>query len=628
MPRTRKHLRTARGNPPLFGPAQDGAVAPGYNVPRGITFEQLREMANRARANGQSPLSVKNQLRAAITAGALGSAAAGALLLRAYDHVDKIFGKRSRGTDASETGTDHKRLRGATEPRTIDPDLPDYEDVSSREDDYVERTAGRIADSVGAAITMQDDEDALEQIAEQERQEAEDQGIRDVLLRMRGDTGDFEIDMRGQNRESFDDLPSGAQAKSETEPLEFGEETSSMPVRIDDDEVMEEVIREHQQAYGEGNESHAREDSGTSASVERAAIGSSGGGSGNRAPDYETRVMKIPPRFPFKQTEQAILEHHGSVCCTGLVKVADSRILRIRMNTPIDPYVNTVGTIGDAAGKPLPWTSAGQKYWGNNVLGRYLNFPGDGTRLWSNYHGYILKFQDPLFDSSLTDPKVAGLDYYFNHYNCYSVTKVEWVMRVEVPYHSFRIAYSTDNAPTETDLKNGVKSTTAEGVSTPPCQTAARVFTHYTMEGDNITSVNPPTDRPVIEMERWNNCYTDKVTVPVNGVRVIRGTWYPGKVKHNPINESDIETWTNTGSVPSSGHLEHLNIQLRERANSNSNDSFFLGANISINLKYYVQFKERKTQIQFPINGQSNPSGTVVNSLVLQNVGGLYNLPV
>ncbi len=149
-----------------------------------------------------------------------------------------------------------------------------------------------------------------------------------------------------------------------------------------------------------------------------------------------------------------------------------------------------------------------------------------------------------------------------------------------------------------------------------------RLFTHYATQGDTIPGINPPTNAHVLEMERWNNAYENKVTIPINGTRVIKGTWYPNKVKHNVLNDSDIEVWSATGAAPSSNHLEHLVIQMRERANSNSSSYTYYNANLSINLKYYVQFKELKEPIQYPKFGQVNPTNTVANSVILQGTGG------
>ena len=598
MPRLRSNKKSARYDP-LFGPAQDGNTAPGYNVPRGITFEQLRELTNRARQSGGTPISVKNQIRAVVAAAGLTSAAAGALTLRAYQYVDQAFGKRPRGSDASETNADHSRLRGVKEPRTIDPELPSYEEVSSREDEFVEETGEKFGNAVETAFTVEDDDDAMQQIAREEQKEADLQGIRNVLLSMHGDTGDFTVDASDQNRDSFDDLPSGAQVQQPLDYDPYNTQLSTMPIIEDDDEVM--------------GEPQATENN-------QVALLRRGGANAGGSMNYTTPVAKIGPSYPFHQTTDAILTHHGSIS-SHLYKIGENHYLKIRMNTYLQPYADSAGTItGQTPFTPLVSS------WGRHVLGRYCFNPGStGAIIDTNYHRDLNEFMDPLIPDTGTfaNASVAGGEYYYLHYRAYTVKKCEWTVRVEVPFHYMKGTYETDDAPNGTQVKAALVGNTEWG-NTPPCFTGARVFTHYVMSGDSpVSAVNPPTSVNVLEMERWDNTYEDKVTVPVNGVRVIRGTWYPGKVKHNPLNDSDMETWSQIGAVPSTGHLEHLILQFKERANSNSKSTFILGANISINLKYTVQFKERIPQIQYPYGVQTNPAGTAVNSLVHQNYGGL-----
>lgn len=580
MPALRREKQNVRYSP-LFGPAQQQQT---------VTLQRLRELANARRAAGDPVLSIKRQIAAVLAGSHLAAGASALLLQKAYQYVDNMFGKRPRGTDAPEERDGHSRLRGAKEARTIDPTLADYETVSSKEDDYAER----IADSFVAGNMLADEEEHDQAIVQElERQEAEDatfveNQLRHVVLDSQGQVEDegLEISVDQQNHEDdsfFNSTDSAQVTPDDLEPMPHTVENEGMDVEEPSTETSARIIGPQRASNPSG---------------------------------YTTRIASIEERFPFRQTEQAILEHHGSVSLGRLLKAGSNSVLRIRMNTFLTPYNETTGSFA-----AQPTYSYPVEAWSPQVLGRYVSFPGsDGSYMDILYHRNLGVFNDVLFPNNLAyDPKVAGQDYYNAHYRAYTVTKTEWMIRVELPYHCMK---STANqvAPTPTDVMHGLIANT-EWSNTPQCSTAARVFTHYTMTGDTISGVNPPTNANVVDMERWNNAYDNKVTVPINGVRVLRGTWYPGKVKHNPVNDADIETWTPIGSVPGQGHLEHLVVQLKERGNTNSDPSWYIGCNVSINVKYHVQFKERITEVQFPTRNQTNPAGTAVNNLVLQNVG-------
>lgn len=581
-------MPVTRRNPPLFGPPQ----AAGYNVPRGISFDELRRITDQARRRNEPILSVKNQIRAIIAAAGLTSAAAGALTMRAYQYIDQKFGKRPRDTDASEAGTEHSRLRGAKQARTIDADLPSYEDVSSREDDFVEQESNRIGDSVQAAFAMQDDE---ENAAELERQEKEDESIRNVLLKMRGD-GDFDLDVRGQHPESFDNLPSSDQVSTQDiEPHPFDQElmseTHDIPMEDSDAPAVAAMARS----------------SGATASPSSSSM-------------QVTPVARIPPSYPFHQTTEAVLEHYGGASYM-IMSGGDSGVLKIRMNTYHQPYAETSGSAADATN----YGENAASTWYRQLMGRYvMNKGSTGDIMEKLYNRKLRTIPTPLFGTgTFSDMAPSGSAYYNLHYNAYTVTKCEWMLRVEFPFHAIKGTYTTNDAPGASDVLASVTSVN-DWTTTPPSTTGARVFTHYEMTGDTITAVSPPLTASTQNMERWQNAYDNKVTVPVHGSKTIRGTWYPGKVKHNPLNDDDVQVWSTTGGVPGAGHLEHLVIQLKEIATANGkNDATgtYYMVNFNLDVKWYVQFKERKTEIQYPILNQTNLSGTAVNALVLENYG-------
>lgn len=456
--------------------------------------------------------------------------------------------------------------------------LPDYEEIEAEDgaDDFSRSTR----------VAFQD----------LENEENEDRAIRDVLLRMQGN-GDAEpfvisASEQGYESSSFYDSTDTAQAQQneQYEPLDMATTVEDTPMEITEDRAP--------------------------ASLSRIGPSLPGGSARTNPSGYTTPIAKIKPSYPFHNTVTAVMQHHGATS-TPVFKANDDRYLKIRMNTYLQPYAESAGAIGTQTSYG-PW----QSRWSDAAIGRYVTLVGNGAKLDELvFHRGVnnSQFSDKLFapNSAFTDPVVAAKTYYESHYNAYTVTKCEWTVYVEMPYHNIVSSQTNTDNPVPADVYSGIKYDSPQ-MTTPPCFTSGRVFTHYSMQGDTITGVNPPLNATVLEMERFNNAYENKVTVPVNGVRVIRGTWFPGKVKHNPVNDADIETWTPSGQVPGQGHLEHLVLQFKESANTNSSGSFVFGMNIHINLKYYVQWKELKQQIQFPLNAGTNPSGTVANSVTLQ----------
>ena len=366
MPRLRGNKKYARHDP-IFGPAQDGGVAPGFNVPRDISAADLQYRASELIRAGVNQLSIKNQIRAIVAAAGLTSAASGALLLKTYQYIDKKIGKRPRGTDASEEGDDNPRLRGTKKSRTLDPELPDYEEVSSREDEFIEKEGNAFANTVDAAFTMQDDEDVLEQIAEQENQES---AVRNVVLEPTGD-GDFTIDTRGQHQDSFDDLPSGAQATANQEPHPWDLDNSEFAVDMTDTEM-------HDISGEETTTNAAARTSASSASSHSMQV---------------TPVAKIAPSFPFHQTTEAILEHFGNMS-TVITTAGATDVLRIRMNTYHQPYSETNATISDA----VSFTTNPATTYFRQPLGRYVVNRGlTGDIIESLYNRQLRVFSASLF---------------------------------------------------------------------------------------------------------------------------------------------------------------------------------------------------------------------------------------
>lgn len=450
-----------------------------------------------------------------------------------------------------------------------------------------------------------------EEIEDQERREREeDNSIRDVLLGMRND------------------------GSPEMRPVDYGRNLPIDPANVPlpntprDRPIDNRSWNERARNQNDDQGTSGRMDAPMTDAPEMAtqAFGPanqrmSGGGRDDR---MTTPVLRMRSSYPYHNTEQVILQHHGSVSFNYLKASGEAdNALKIRMNTYVAPYTESSGVCTTVNQLQFTQVATGLS---RQVVGRYVNVAGlNGNAIDINYHRNLSIFDDPLFSDPATTPftlqKPAGADYYNNHFKAYTVTKTEWMIRVSFPYHALGGIDGTNALPDAAQIQTAIQNSHMAGQwHMPNNDAAARVFTHYTTEGGNVNPVNPPLDKTVIAMERWQNVYKDKVTVRPNQTVVLRGTWEPGMVHHNPLSDSDVDVWTATGVVPPTGHLEHLIIQLKREANTadNSSNPFRIACNVNIDLKYHVQFKEPLSEIQFPVGGQTNPANTAVNTRVLQ----------
>lgn len=489
-----------------------------------------------------------------------------------------------------------KRLRGNSDDpeelertmreydRTRDPTLPSYEDIE----------------------------------AEDERQAKEDADIRDVLLGMRSD-GSPDVRPAGGRLDRLPISPAGRPLSNRPD------DSNSFRNLNDPNEVNDFNNNRHTGgnpfARGMGDTPMAE----APAAAERSSnVMTSTARSGGFDARTVTPIANIAPSRPYHNTEQAILEYHGSASVNEVTAAAvQGNTLKIRMNTYVAPFSETVGIS----------TAVDQNAWtrptfgiSRQIVGRYASVAGNnGNVIDANFHrNFGNAFDDPLFASPATTPftgqKCSGAEYYKLHHKAYTVTKCEWTLYVHYPYHCLYGIDSTNDNPDAGQIQTAMENShMGHSTSTPGNFAKVRVFTHYTTEGGTITPINPPLNRKTIEMERWFNVYDNKETVGPNQVKVLRGTWVPGMVQHNPLSDNDVEVWSPIDVVPPSTHLEHVVIQFKRSANSSdATNDYRLCCNFSINLKYHVQFKEPITEIQYPFGGQTNPTGTSVNVRLLQ----------
>ncbi len=70
--------------------------------------------------------------------------------------------------------------------------------------------------------------------------------------------------------------------------------------------------------------------------------------------------------------------------------------------------------------------------------------------------------------------------------------------------------------------------------------------------------------------------------------------------KHKVLNETDIDTWSATGSLPTQGHCEWLNFQYKLTQWSNNTADAYPGVNCKFNAYYTVQYKDLKQSVTWP----------------------------
>lgn len=404
------------------------------------------------------------------------------------------------------------------------------------------------------------------------------------------DIREFMEDIRDQQEETKEDVTS-AEVSRDNSPNKNGLffEDVGMVHRIDEDRDGDTSMAEPSNAVAPNN-ALVR----TSAN---AGTQTSGRSRGNQA----TMPRQLKPIFPFHNTTEAILEYHFSKSMNDIPRGGDTNLnWRFRMNSYVQPLALNNNNLVNQLNYTVPVRGVSSQ-----AVGRYCFNPGiTGALIEANYHRALSALDDATI-TNYTLPEPAGADWYNALYQCYTVTKCEWTIYIDFPWHHMKGTWETDDAPNATQVAASLVGNTAWETD-PPQKFKLRAFTSYGTTGDTVTEVNHPVTQATLTMERWQNTFENKVTVPVNQTRVIKGTWYPGKVKHNPVNDADMEIWTPVANLPTTGHTEFLTFILADSANSGTLGVHKLCANVSFNFKWYVQFKDQKQQVQFPYSGQTD----------------------
>lgn len=295
------------------------------------------------------------------------------------------------------------------------------------------------------------------------------------------------------------------------------------------------------------------------------------------ATQNDTRIDPIPPSHPFHDTTTAILNFRGALSSNDITQDADFNgptYFKIRMNTPVTPFAETTAYVAQVAfNEPVQGLSL-------THVGRYASKDDTGPDSEKLVHRPLLSHVMPIV---LASAEPSMLAYYEKLYEAYTVLKVDWKITCEVPCHI--------------QQSDGAVLMAAHHNPTFPGKAAVHNFISYEVTGDSISPNYYSKGLNVGNMVKLIG-FSEEGIVDVNDSRVFTGTWYPGKIKHNVLNDSDIDTWTATGSAPSSGHLEHLIVH--PKASLATNTLANICANYYIELYYTVQYKNLDSRVKFP----------------------------
>ncbi len=290
-----------------------------------------------------------------------------------------------------------------------------------------------------------------------------------------------------------------------------------------------------------------------SGDVEMSLARSGGGGVGN-APSKETPISQYPSlTYGLQNTHTTIIPwrtwysvaqpDHGSPIQTNF-----------RMNSVYDMMITTLDTLSSGL------TPAGK--------GAYIR-PLDGSG--ANAAGSTF----PVTPSAGTTTGERGQwrNYFAEIYEYYTVLGCEWKVTVFNP-------------------------STARGAG-------VRCGVQYDSYSDTATNVGNvmPTGANLSEAlaftgMQWHNCTEMGDTGYTNGITQFSGTYKPGMVNRNIVNDGDVKTWTATGSTtPNLKDILTLNWWQDELSTVPSTR---LGVNVKVELKYIVQFKDLKVQARYP----------------------------
>jgi len=319
--------------------------------------------------------------------------------------------------------------------------------------------------------------------------------------------------------------------------------------------------------------------------AQRQAIGPGG----SNAPSKETPISPYPSlSYGLQETHTTILPWSGWLSVVNLTKTTPAQ-LAIRMNTPYDFLSLTT--------QPTP---GNRELWASKGFGV--------TMVGSRGENVNQTFPKELAaNSTATTERPQWLHYWAQIYQRYTVLGCEW----EVIVHN----------PTEHTEYMQYAATTA-GVGPPELVTAPAVTMVKATNGDLLCGVQ--YDSYSDTEAASGNIMPKTLYAEVLGFKniqwyriedrgkttIISGKCYPGMIKRNIVNDGDVKTWSATnstdGTIPTLPNLKELltlNFWAHPLGNTEASSgpqAMSYAANMQINVKYIVQFKDLREQARYP----------------------------
>ena len=133
----------------------------------------------------------------------------------------------------------------------------------------------------------------------------------------------------------------------------------------------------------------------------------------------------------------------------------------------------------------------------------------------------------------------------------------------------------------------------------------------------NVTPQSNIADMLSYKNITWHTINSNVSRDSSTNTQIIDLTWRPGIVKRNIVNDGDVKTWSktnNAGSPQAPTIIEELRLYFYTHPLYTANGSPYTWgcANIQIEAKYVVQFKDLKRQARYP-NVFDNQQTAVIN---------------
>nr|QTE03868.1 MAG: capsid protein [Grus japonensis parvo-like hybrid virus] len=291
-------------------------------------------------------------------------------------------------------------------------------------------------------------------------------------------------------------------------------------------------------------------------------LSATGGGGGPNAQSKETPISAPPSvTFGLQETHTTILPWTGWFSANNLDYEAPVQ-LPIRCNA-VNDMIPVTTQIGPVAGG----TFANKGLYGEKASNA-------GTR---SYFDFPSVFSSGV---TTTTEKPSWRDFWFNLYDYYTVLKCHYEIIVDNPNADSNRPNGSVLVATQFDSYSDTATTTGNVM---PLTRLIETMAFKALRWDKVDSSS------FAEQQGGDNNRT-----------VISGTYMPGMIKRNIVNDGDVKTWTKTdGSLPNLKEIFTLNFWRHPFAHSQGPNGTS-NVNIQINLKYVVQFKDLKLQARYP----------------------------